>query len=65
MTLDEKKIIKSHYGMLDHVKIYILTNFYAFMMNIGGIITKKPIYNIMQMSFLAEIDKISLNRFSQ
>ena len=35
MTLGEKEIPKTHHGMLDHVKIYLPTNFHAFMMNIG------------------------------
>ena len=60
MTLDENEIPKTHHGMLDHVKIYLLTNFHAFMMNIDRKMTKKPIYNNMQMSFLAKIAKISL-----
>ena len=55
MTQDEKEIPKTHYGMLDHVKIYLPTNFHAFMMNIGWKTTKKPIYDNMQMSFLAKI----------
>ena len=35
MTQDEKEFPKTHYGMLDHVKIYLPTNFHAFMMNVG------------------------------
>ena len=55
MNLDEKEILKTHHGMLDHIKIYLLTNFHAFMMNICWKMTKKPIYDNMQMSFLAKI----------
>ena len=55
MTLDEKEILKTHHGMLDHIKIYLPTNFHAFMMNICWKMTKKPIYDNMQMSFLAKI----------
>ena len=46
--------------MLDLMKIYLPTNFRAYMMNFGWITTKKTIYNNMQMSFLAKIAKISL-----
>ena len=35
MTLDEKENTKTHHGMLDRIKIYLPTNFHAFMMNIG------------------------------
>ena len=35
MTLGEKEILKMHHGMLDHVKIYLPTNFHAFMMNLS------------------------------
>ena len=51
ISLDEKIMSKRAHGMLEITKIYFPTNFQAYLMNIGRIITKKPNYNNMQMSF--------------
>ena len=57
ISLDEKIMSKRAHGMLEIIKIYFPTNFQAYLMNIGWIITKKPNYNNMQMSFWAKISK--------
>ena len=48
--------------MLEIMKIYFPTNFQAYLMNIGRIITKKSNYDNMQMSFWAKIAKNPQNR---
>jgi len=48
---------KRAHRMLEIIKIYFPTNFQAYLMNIGRIITKKPNYGNMQMSFWAKIAK--------
>ena len=63
ISLDEKIMSKRAHGMLEIIKIYLPTNFQAYLMNIGRIITKKPNYNNMQMSFWAKIAKNLQNRF--
>ena len=57
ISFDESKITKKAQGMLYFIKIYLPTNSHAYMMNIGRIITKKPVYNNMQMSFWAKLAK--------
>ena len=51
ISLDEKMMSKRAHGMLEIMKIYFPTNFQAYLMNIGQIITKKSNYDNMQMSF--------------
>ena len=51
ISLDEKIMSKTAHGMLELLKIYFPTNCHAYMMNIGQIMTKKPNYDNMQMSF--------------
>ena len=41
ISLDEKIMSKRAHGMLEIMKIYFPTNFQAYLMNIGRIITKK------------------------
>ena len=55
ISLDEKIMSKRAHGMLEIIKMYFPTNFHAYLMNIGQIITKKPNYDNMQMSFQAKI----------
>ena len=57
ISLDEKIMSKRAHGMLEIIKIYFPTNFQAYLMNIGQIITKKTNYDNMQMSFWAKILK--------
>ena len=57
ISLDEKIMSKRAHGMLEIMKIYFPTNFQAYLMNIGRIITKKPNYDNMQMSLWAKIAK--------
>ena len=58
-SFDDKILSKKPKKMLNLMKIYLPANFRASMMNFGWIITKKLIYDNMQMSFLAKITKIS------
>ena len=57
ISLDEKIMFKKAHGMLEIIKIYFPTNFQAYLMNIGRIITRKPNYDNMQMSLWAKIAK--------
>ena len=62
ISLDEKIMSKRAHGMLEIIKIYFPTNFQAYLMNIGRIITKKSNYDNMQMSFWAKMAKNPQNR---
>ena len=57
ISLDEKIMSKSAHRRLEIIKIYFPTNFQAYLMNIGQIITKKTNYDNMQMSFWAKTAK--------
>ena len=55
INFHERKTTKSAQRMLDLLKFISQKKSYAHMMNIGQIITKKTIYDNMQMSFWAKI----------
>ena len=51
MNLNVKNTTKTHQKVLDLKKIYDLAKFQSHMMNIGLMLTKKTIFNNMQMRF--------------
>ena len=55
ISFDESKITKKAQGMLYFIKIYLPTNFHAYMMNIGRIITKKNSLQQYANELLGEI----------